>query len=120
MAITTVMPDTTLPLDFEARETADVVEIDEESFRAFYERTARPVWAYLTRITGDSHLAEDLLQEAYYRFCRASAVYESETHRRNALFRIATNLARDSGRRNRRAVHVAIPDDLEAIVGRPE
>ncbi|HEV2720669.1 MAG TPA: RNA polymerase sigma factor, partial [Thermoanaerobaculia bacterium] len=73
--------------------------MDEEAFRAFYERTARQVWAYLVRITGDAQLADDLLQEAYYRFIRARATYEDESHRRNSLFRIATNLARDSGRR---------------------
>jgi RNA polymerase sigma-70 factor (ECF subfamily) len=75
--------------------------MDEEAFRAFYERTARGVWAYLTRVTGDRQLADDLLQESYYRFLRASATHESETHRRNSLYRIATNLAYDARRRRR-------------------
>jgi RNA polymerase sigma-70 factor, ECF subfamily len=74
--------------------------MDEETFRAFYDRTARGVWLYLVRITGDRHTADDLLQEAFYRFLRASTVYENETHRRNSLYRIATNLARDDRRRN--------------------
>jgi RNA polymerase sigma-70 factor (ECF subfamily) len=76
-------------------------QMDEQTFRAFYDRTARPLWAYLSRITGDRQLADDLLQDAYYRFLRADATYENEAHRRNALFRIATNLARDSHRRAR-------------------
>lgn len=74
--------------------------MDEEAFRAFYDRTARGLWLYLVRITGDRHLADDLLQEAFYRFLRAAASYENETHRRNSLYRIATNLARDSRRRS--------------------
>jgi len=74
--------------------------MDEESFRAFYERTARGVWAYLARVTGDRQLADDLLQETFYRFLRAAATYQSETHRRNSLYRIATNLARDARRRS--------------------
>ena len=74
--------------------------MDEDNFRAFYERTARGVWAYLARVTGDRQLADDLLQETYYRFLRAAASHESESHRRNSLYRIATNLARDSRRRS--------------------
>ncbi len=74
--------------------------MDEESFRAFYDRTARGVWAYLARITGDRQMADDLLQETFYRFLRARTPYESEAHRRNSLYRIATNLARDARRRS--------------------
>lgn len=116
MAFTLVMRETTLS-DFERRsagESEALVRMDEETFRAFYERTARQVWAYLARITGDRQLADDLLQEAYYRFYRAGAVHESESHRRNSLFRIATNLARDSGRRRRRGHEVPLHDQLEA------
>jgi RNA polymerase sigma-70 factor (ECF subfamily) len=77
------------------------LEMDEESFRGFYDRTARSLRAYLARVTGDGALADDLLQEAYYRFLRARGNYEGEAHRRNTLFRIATNLIHDSRRRAR-------------------
>jgi RNA polymerase sigma-70 factor (ECF subfamily) len=88
--------------------------MDEEEFRAFYERTARPLWAYLSRITGSTHEADDVLQEAYYRFYRraAEARYESESHRRNSLFRIATNIVRDAARRARHHEDVPIETDL--------
>jgi DNA-directed RNA polymerase specialized sigma24 family protein len=76
--------------------------MEEEAFRVFYERTARPVWAYLSRMTGDGQLADDLLQETYYRFLRTRREYESDAHRQNALYRIATNLVRDAHRRDRR------------------
>src|ERR1700722_15713207 len=74
--------------------------MDEETFRAFYDRTARGVWVYLSRVTGDRQMADDLLQETFYRFLRAAATHDSEAHRRNSLYRIATNLARDARRRN--------------------
>ena len=73
----------------------------EEEFRAFYELTSRPVWIYLTRMTGDSRMADDLLQEAYYRLLRTKATFESDDHRRNYLYRIATNLVHDQRRRPR-------------------
>jgi RNA polymerase sigma-70 factor (ECF subfamily) len=85
----------------EEADTTVPLEMDEESFRGFYDRTARSLRAYLARVTGDGALADDLLQEAYYRFLRARGSYEGEAHRRNALFRIATNLIHDSRRRAR-------------------
>jgi RNA polymerase sigma-70 factor (ECF subfamily) len=86
-------------------------EMDEDAFRAFYDRTARPLWVYLSRISGSNDLADDLLQESYYRFLRAGARHEGEAHRRNSLFRIATNLALDGRRRGRRAVLVPLDDE---------
>jgi RNA polymerase sigma-70 factor (ECF subfamily) len=83
----------------EARERDLAFQMDEDLFRAFYERTSRGVAAYLVRLCGDRQLAADLLQETYYRFLRAEAVFESEAHRRNYLYRIATNLVRDHRRR---------------------
>ena len=76
-------------------------QMTEEAFRAFYNLTARPVWSYLARITGDRRVADDLLQETYYRFLRSTVSFEGDDHRRNYLFRIATNLARDQRRRPR-------------------
>ena len=90
--------------------------MDEETFRAFYQRTARGLWAYLARLTGDRQLAEDLLQETFYRFLRAAATYDSETHRRNSLYRIATNLARDVRRRSlARVASIPIGDEIERV-----
>jgi RNA polymerase sigma-70 factor (ECF subfamily) len=85
----------------QTRETDVVLKMDEEAFRAFYDRTARMLLAYLSRVTGDRQLADDLLQETYYRFLRARRDYETEAHRRNSLFRIASNLVRDNHRRRR-------------------
>lgn len=92
--------------------------MDEDTFRAFYDRTARGVWVYLARVTGDRHMADDLLQETFYRFLRAAASHNSEEHRRNSLYRIATNLARDA-RRRRLARPSAGPagDEVERLTG---
>src|ERR1700730_11209796 len=96
-------------LDRVAAEAIETFQMDEDTFRAFYDRTARSVWAYLSRIPGDRALADDLLQESYYRFLRAERGFTSDAHRRNYLFRIATNLAHDRHRRRRGFVNVPVP-----------
>lgn len=105
----------TMMAERHAEEALAVMGDDE--FRAFYERTARPLWAYLSRISGDSHKADDFLQEAYYRFYRASKHYESEAHRRNSLFQIATNLVRDAARRGKHYEEVPLADDGSPSAG---
>jgi len=99
-------------LDAAASDADEAFQMDEDAFRLFYERTARPVWAYLARMTGDARQADDLLQEAYYRMLRTKTTYETEAHRRNYLFRIATNLVHDL-RRRPRVDAVQMPEDLE-------
>ena len=99
-------------LALDTDEAAQALHMTEEAFRAFYERTARPLWAYLARATGEPHTADDLLQDAYYRLLRATVTFDDDAHRRNYLFRIATNLVRDRHRRPSR--EVALPDDESA------
>lgn len=94
--------------------TADSPVVDEAAFRAFYERTARQVWAYLYRSTRNGALADDLLQETYYRWLRARTPFESDAHRERYLFRIAANLLADA-RRRRRPEHVPLEvDEVDA------
>lgn len=83
-----------------AIDSADPLKMDEDAFRAFYDLTSRAVWAYLSHVTGDPHAADDLLQETFIRFLGVRHRWESDSHRRNYLFRIATNLAHDRHRRN--------------------
>jgi RNA polymerase sigma-70 factor (ECF subfamily) len=99
--------------DVERLEAAELdvpFEMDEDAFRAFYDRTARPLWSYIARMTGDGHAADDLLQESFYRFLRTRVHWESESHRRAYLFRIATNLVLDRRRQGRRGQTVPLPD----------
>jgi RNA polymerase sigma-70 factor, ECF subfamily len=97
MAETLVAELETSRAEEEAAEQA--FHMDEQTFRLFYEKTARPLGAYLARLCGDLSLAEDLVQETYFRFLRANLKSEDEPYQRNYLFRIGTNLARDHWRR---------------------
>jgi RNA polymerase sigma-70 factor (ECF subfamily) len=81
----------------------EAFSMDDEAFRIFYERTARPLWAYLSRASGNRALADDLLQESYVRLLQAGLVSSDEAHLKNYLFRIGSNLLRDHWRRERSA-----------------
>ena len=83
--------------------------LNESEFLAIYARTAGPLAGYLRRLTGDMALAEDLLQDAYIRFLSVGRLPETDEHRKNYLFRIATNLARDHFRSVKRREPIAAP-----------
>lgn len=108
--------DWTLSTD-DCLEASVTFEMDEDAFRAFYDRTARSLWSYLSRLSGDPQVADDLLQEAYYRFLRTRVNWESESHRRAYLFRIATNLVRDGRRRARSGHTVPLPEGDREDIG---
>jgi len=86
--------------------------MDSDGFAAFYERSARPLWAYLARVSGNPALADDLLQESFLRFLGADHPNDGEVSARRYLFRIASNLVRDHWRRPRAASLEEIPEEL--------
>ena len=73
--------------------------LDEPAFLALYARTSAPLARYLRRLTGNAAVAEDLLQDTYVRLLGRASVPGDDDHLKHYLFRIATNLARDHGRR---------------------
>jgi RNA polymerase sigma-70 factor (ECF subfamily) len=92
--------------------------MDSEAFAAFYERSARPLWAYLARVSADPALADDLMQESFVRFLCALQpdllAAEGEVAARRYLFRIATNLLRDHWRRPISSSIDELPEELFA------
>ena len=99
--------------------TAELL-MDDEAFAAFYRRTAKPLWAYLARVSGNATLADYLVQESYLRFLGANLREEGEVAHRRYLFRIATNLLRDHWRRPAATSLDDVPEAaLPAIETRP-
>ena len=107
-AIPNVLPGDAVGLDLAPASTS----MDSEGFAAFYERSARPLWAYLARVSGNPALADDLLQESFVRFLCADHPNDGEISSRRYLFRIATNLLRDHWRRPHAASLEDIPEEL--------
>jgi RNA polymerase sigma-70 factor (ECF subfamily) len=79
----------------------ETFQMDEQSFRTFYDRTARPLWSYLYRTSGNAALADDLMQESYFRFLRVRFPEMNQDYMKNYLFRIGTNLMRDHWRHSK-------------------
>ena len=92
------------------------MEID--AFAGFYERSARPLWAYLARVSAEPALADDLAQESYVRFLSAARpeqlLAEGEVAARRYLFRIATNLLRDHWRKPQHSSIEELPEEFFA------
>lgn len=92
--------------------------MENDAFAGFYERSARPLWAYLARVSADPALADDLMQESYVRFLSAdrpaALLAEGEVAARRYLFRIASNLLRDHWRRPVAACLDDLPEELFA------
>jgi RNA polymerase sigma-70 factor (ECF subfamily) len=95
--------------------------MDNDAFAGFYERSARSLWAYLARTSGDPALADDLMQESFVRFLCAprppSQLAEGEVACRRYLFRIATNLLRDHWRHPRPSSIEGTPEEFFARNG---
>jgi RNA polymerase sigma-70 factor, ECF subfamily len=88
--------------------------MDNDAFAGFYQRSAPGLYAYLARVSGNTALAEDLMQESYLRFLCATWPEGGEVNCRRYLFRIATNLLRDHWRRPRPASIDDVPERLLA------
>lgn len=76
--------------------------IDEAAFHSIYQRTAATLWAYIRRSSGDASLADDILQETFYRFLRADLPPMEIFQTKAYLYRTANALLVDHWRRLQR------------------
>ena len=111
-AISNVLPGGAPGLNGALDAAPSSASMDSDRFAEFYERSARPLWAYLARVSSNPALADDLLQESFVRFLCADHPTDGEVSARRYLFRIATNLLRDHWRRPRAASLEDIPEEV--------
>jgi RNA polymerase sigma-70 factor (ECF subfamily) len=67
-----------------------------ESFASFYKNSKKSLFDYLMRMTGDYHLASDIMQESFTRFFER---YEQKVPNAALLYTIARNIFLDHSRR---------------------
>ncbi len=80
----------------------DVKAGDEQSFELLLRKYRSPLVNFLFRMVRDRAVAEDLAQEVFLRVYRARQQYAPSAKFTTWMFRIATNLALNSVRDNRR------------------
>jgi RNA polymerase sigma-70 factor (ECF subfamily) len=73
--------------------------VDEATFRTLYEDIAPSLRVYIRRACGDAALADDLLQEAFFRFLRAKVPSLERWQIKAYLYRTAVSLLTDHWRR---------------------
>jgi len=97
---------------------ARVAQSDSEALEALYERYGSTVLGVSVKIVGDQALAEDLLQETFWRVWKSAGTFQPERGTFTSwLFRIARNLAIDAyRRRNVRPQALNVEDAAEPIL----
>lgn len=78
-----------------------------------YDRYAQKIFTYCRKITGNSIIAEDLLQETFTRFYEASKHVRSPENVVGYLFAIARNQCLNH--KSKRREELVMPDEIELI-----
>ena len=86
---------------------------DVAAFQELHERWRGPILRLGTRMLGDEHLGEDLVQEVFARVYRKFREFDTDRRFSTWLWRIALNQCRDVIRRRERRPEVALPLGLE-------
>jgi RNA polymerase sigma-70 factor (ECF subfamily) len=88
------------------------------ALEVLYDRYASTVLGISVKVIGDQALAEDVLQETFWRVWQSAGTYQSQRGSFTGwLFRIARNLAIDAyRRRNVRPQAISGPDGTESIL----
>ncbi len=66
--------------------------MEDSIFEKIYRETSRPLWAYVSRMSGSATSADDILQETYLSFLRSPFKGDEVKDARPYLYKIATNL----------------------------
>jgi RNA polymerase sigma-70 factor, ECF subfamily len=94
---------------------------DERALSELYARYARPVYTMGIRLLGDSHLAEELVQDAFTNVWRGVTKFDLERGSfMTWLYRVTRNRATDLNRNRRVRPILAREEPLRNVSGGPE
>lgn len=82
----------------DAELVAGLVRGDADALEALVRRYHGPLFAYACRLVRDAHMAQDLVQETFYRLCRHAGTLDRPEAVRTWLYRVLTRLAQDWAR----------------------
>lgn len=92
----------------------DIKQNKLESFDLLYEKTHKQVYLSILSIIKDTSLAEEILQETYYKVLKYAKKYKSNTNVNNWIITIARNEAKNTYNKRKRELH-ADPQETEYL-----
>lgn len=84
--------------------------MEEGAFCAFFQEMGPAIRSYIRRASGDAALADDILQESFYRFLRADLPVMEKFQVKAYLYRTASSLVSDHWRRLKRERHWSLKE----------
>ncbi len=88
--------------------------MDDPEFKLFYETHAKRLWAYVYRLTKDSALSDDIVQESFIRFLNRDLGFLTESQKKSYVYQTATNMFKDHLRKNKKTISWVDVDDRSA------
>lgn len=85
------------------------------AFQTLYDRHHRTLFTFFLRSIGDTHRAEDLLQETFLRVFAHRQSYRPTAAFKTWLFTVARNLLIDHVRQRGQGSEMASPESLDAV-----
>jgi len=93
---------------------------DVSKLGVLFDRYHAPLFDFLERVTGNSALAEDLVQDVFFRILKYRKTYRNDSHFKTWMFHIARNARIDYFKKHR--PEVLFPEDdfeIESLAPRP-
>jgi len=76
-------------------EKEQLLQMDENSFKKFYEETYKKVWRFIFQLCGSYDLTNDVIQDSYIKFLQKVSQEFNFVQKKVFLYKIANNILKD-------------------------